>query len=174
MSAETAFHLVLALAVVAVAGHVMGRAARAVGQPPVVGEVLSGIVLGPSVVGHLAPTAEAYLFPTAIRPALGLLAQVGVVLYMFQVGLEFDGTLLRRRARSLIVTSQASIIVPFVLGCALALPLHARFAGSGTAVWPFVLFMGVAMSITAFPVLARILTDRGLTRTPLGVAALTC
>ena len=174
MTTELLFQVLLALTVVAVAGRVFGGAAQAIGQPPVVGEVLSGILLGPSLVGRVAPGVEAYLFPETVRSALGLLAHVGVVLYMFLVGLEFDTGLLRRRARSLVLTSQASMAVPFVLGCALARLQQGSLAPPQTSTAVFTLFMGVAMSITAFPVLARILTDRGMTRTPLGVAALTC
>jgi Kef-type K+ transport system membrane component KefB len=174
VSADPLFHVLLALAVVIVCGRALGRLARSVGQPPVIGEVVSGILLGPSLLGLVAPQIEAFLFPDAVRPALSAVAQAGVVLYMFLVGLEFDSTLVRRRARSVVVTSQASIAVPFALGCALGAALHASFAPAGVSRLVFALFMGVAMSITAFPVLARILTDRGLARSELGVAALTC
>jgi K+:H+ antiporter len=174
LTANLLFHVLLALGVVVVSGRVMGRLVAAIGQPPVIGEVLSGILLGPSLLGLVAPVAEDFLFPPAIRPPLGAVAQAGVVLYMFIVGLEFDTGLLKQRAVSLLVTSQASIIVPFLLGCGLATVMYDTFAPSGISVTVFALFMGVAMSITAFPVLARILADRGLTRTDLGVAALTC
>ena len=174
MTAEGVFHLLLALAVVVLCGRVLGRAAAAIGQPRVIGEVLSGILLGPSLLGLVAPAAQAYLFPDDVRPALGVVAHLGVLLYMFLVGLEFDTGLLKRRTASLVVTSQASIVVPFALGYALAVALYDRFAPPGISLTVFALFMGVAMSITAFPVLARILTDRGLTRSELGVAALAC
>lgn len=174
MSADLACHVVLALAVVVVAGRVLGLAARLVGQPPVIGEVVSGVMLGPSVLGLVAPAAEAYLFPETVKGPLDVIAQAGVVLYMFLVGLEFDADLLRARGRSLLVTSQASIIAPFALGCVLALALYESSAPASISRTVFALFMGVAMSITAFPVLARILADRGLTRTPLGVTALAC
>ncbi len=174
MSGSLLFHVVLALAVVAGAGRLFGRLVGAAGQPPVIGEVLSGILLGPSLLGWLAPAAESYLFPLEIRPALGVVAQVGVVLYMFLVGLEFDAALLKQRAAALVVTSQASIAVPFVIGCALGVGLHEGLAPAGVPRTMFALFMGVAMSITAFPVLARILTDRGLARTDLGVASMAC
>jgi Kef-type K+ transport system membrane component KefB len=174
LTADLLLHVLLALAVVVVSGRVMGRLVAAIGQPPVIGEVLSGILLGPSLLGIVAPAAESFLFPAAVRPPLGVVAHAGVVLYMFIVGLEFDAGLLKQRAASLIVTSQASIVVPFLLGCGLAVTMYDAFAPAGVSVTVFALFMGVAMSITAFPVLARILTDRGLTRTALGVAALTC
>jgi Kef-type K+ transport system membrane component KefB len=174
MTADVVFHVVLALSVVVAAGRALGRAATAIGQPPVIGEVLSGILLGPSLLGLVAPGAQAYLFPDTVRPALGVVAHLGVLLYMFLVGLEFDTGLLKQRAASLVVTSQASIAVPFVLGYALAMALHGTLAPEGVSRTVFGLFMGVAMSITAFPVLARILTDRGLTRSELGVASLAC
>jgi K+:H+ antiporter len=174
LTANLLFHVLLALAIVVVSGRVLGRILAAIGQPPVIGEVLSGILLGPSLVGLIAPGAESFLFPAAVRPTLGLVAQAGVVLYMFIVGLEFDTGLLKQRAGPLIVTSQASIVVPFLLGSGLAVMMYGSFAPEGVSKTVFALFMGVAMSITAFPVLARILTDRGLTRTELGVAALTC
>jgi Kef-type K+ transport system membrane component KefB len=174
MSAEIVFHVLLALAVVVIAGQLLGRVVATMGQPPVIGEVLSGILLGPSLLGLVSPAAQTYLFPDAVRPALGVVAHVGVLLYMFLVGLEFDTGLLKQRAAPLIVTSQASIIVPFLLGCALAAAMYEAYAPDGVSRLVFALFMGVAMSITAFPVLARILTDRGLTQTELGVASLTC
>lgn len=174
MSTDLTFHVLLALAVVVIAGHILGRLLAAVGQPPVIGEVLSGILLGPSLLGRLAPGVETYLFPVSARPALGVVAQLGVVLYMFVVGLEFDAGSLRRRAAPFVFTSLASIAVPFLLGCALAAFIYPELSQPGVPFLVFAMFMGVAMSVTAFPVLARILTDRGLTRTELGVAALTC
>jgi Kef-type K+ transport system membrane component KefB len=174
MTAEVFFRVALALAAVVVSGRLLGRAAAAIGQPPVIGEVLSGILLGPSLLGLVAPASQAYLFPDAVRPALGVIAHLGVLLYMFLVGLEFDTGLLKKRTASLVVTSQASIAVPFALGYAIALGLYGTFAPDGVSRTVFALFMGVAMSITAFPVLARILTDRGLTRSELGVASLAC
>jgi K+:H+ antiporter len=174
LSADLLFHVLLALGVVVIVGHLLGRLMTAVGQPPVIGEVLSGVLLGPSLLGRVVPATETYLFPESIRPALGVIAQLGVVLYMFAVGLEFDAASLRRRAAPFVFTSLASIAVPFALGCGLAFFIAGAFSPAGVPFLAFALFMGVAMSITAFPVLARILTDRGLSRTDLGVAALTC
>jgi Kef-type K+ transport system membrane component KefB len=174
LSTDLTFHVLLALAVVLIAGHIVGRLLAAVGQPPVIGEVLSGILLGPSLLGRLAPGVENYLFPESARPALGVVAQLGVVLYMFVVGLEFDAGSLRRRAAPFVFISQASIAVPFLLGLGLATLIYPELSQPGVPFVAFGMFMGIAMSITAFPVLARILTDRGLTRTDLGVAALTC
>ena len=174
MTADLLFHVLLALAAVVIAGHVLGGALARLGQPPVIGEVVSGILLGPSLLGAVAPGVEAFLFPESARPALGVIAQLGVILYMFVVGLEFEPASLRRRAAPYVVTSQASIAVPFALGCALAAWIYPDLSQPGVPWVAFAMFMGVAMSITAFPVLARILTDRGLSRTELGTAALTC
>ena len=174
MSTDLTFHVLLALAVVLIAGHVLGRLLAAVGQPPVIGEVVSGILLGPSLLGRVAPGVEGYLFPDSARPALGVVAQLGIILYMFVVGLEFDAGSLRRRAAPFVFISQASIAIPFLLGLALAALIYPELSQPGVPFVPFAMFMGIAMSITAFPVLARILTDRGLARTDLGIAALTC
>ncbi|HYT67713.1 MAG TPA: cation:proton antiporter [Vicinamibacterales bacterium] len=174
MNSELALHVLLALAVVVIVGHLVGKLLARIGQPPVIGEVLSGILLGPSLVGRLAPGIESYLFPESARPALSVIAQLGVVLYMFVVGLDFDPGSLRRRAAPFVFTSQVSIALPFALGIGLAAFLYPDLSQPGVRLLAFALFMGVAMSITAFPVLARILTDRGLSRTELGVAALTC
>jgi Kef-type K+ transport system membrane component KefB len=174
MNTDLALHVIIALAAVVVSGRVMGRLVARIGQPLVIGEVLSGILLGPSLLGRIAPGVEDYLFPMSARPALGVIAQLGVILYMFVVGLEFDPASLRKRAAPYIVVSLFSIAVPFTLGCGLAFALYPAFSPPGVRFLPFALFMGIAMSITAFPVLARILTDRGLSRTDLGVAALTC
>ena len=173
MSADLSLHVLVALAVVAVASHVTGRLVARAGQPPVIGEVLAGILLGPSLLGKVAPGLESALFPGSARPALSVIAQLGVILYMFVVGLEFEPSSLRRRA-PFVVVSQVSIAVPFVLGCGLAFFLYRDFSPPGVRLLAFALFVGIAMSITAFPVLARILTDRGLSRSELGVAALSC
>jgi Kef-type K+ transport system membrane component KefB len=174
MSSSLTVNVLLALAVVVITGRVLGTALSKIGQPPVIGEVLAGILLGPSLLGRFWPGLETRLFPPAVTPALGVVAQIGVVLYMFAVGVEFDAAALRKSAARFVVVSQASIAVPFVLGLGIAAFIRPEFALPGVPSAAFSLFMGVAMSITAFPVLARILTDRGLTRTELGVAALTC
>jgi Kef-type K+ transport system membrane component KefB len=160
--------------VVVITGRLLGKALVKIGQPPVIGEVLAGILLGPSLLGRLSPVVEARLFPEAVTPALGVVAQIGVVLYMFAVGVEFDPAALKRSAARLVFVSQASIAVPFLLGVCIAALIRPEFGLPGVPPIAFALFMGIAMSITAFPVLARILTDRSLTRTELGQAALTC
>ncbi len=173
-SGQALFHVLLALASVVLAGLVIGRVFMMLGQPPVIGEVVAGILLGPSFLGRIAPGAAAFLLPPTVAPFLGVVAQLGVILYMFLVGLELNAGLLRQQARAAVTTSHASMVLPFVLGSALALFLYPRLATSDVPFTSFALFLGVAMSITAFPVLARILTDRKMQRTPLGVIALSC
>lgn len=167
-------HVLLALVIVMIAARLVGLAFRKLKQPAVIGEVVAGILLGPSVLGRLAPEASAYLMPPAVAPYLGIIAQVGVVLFMFLVGLELDTTLLRRRTSASVAVSHASIVAPFVLGGLLALHLYPKLSTSDVPFFVFALFLGVSMSVTAFPVLARILTDRRMQRTELGVIALTC
>jgi Kef-type K+ transport system membrane component KefB len=159
---------------VLVTGRVLGVLLARVGQPPVIGEVLAGIVLGPSLLGQFAPSIAAAILPPSIAPQLRVVAELSVILYMFIVGLDLRADLLRKHARSVVFTSNASIIVPFTLGVGLAVYLYPRLSPPEVPFTSFALFMGVAMSITAFPVLARIINDRGLARTPLGTLALAC
>jgi Kef-type K+ transport system membrane component KefB len=133
--------------------------------------MLAGILLGPSLLGWLAPGMTAALFPESSLGVLSALSQVGMVLFMFLVGMELDSGALRERGEAAILISHASIVIPFALGATLALPLYPRFAPPGIAFFVFALFLGAAMSVTAFPVLARILSERGLLRTPLGTLA---
>ena len=167
-------HLLAALAAVVLLGRVLGALFRGIGQPPVIGEVVAGIVLGPSLLGHFWPDAYTFILPPSVAPSLGLLSQLGVVLYMFLVGVELDTDVFRGRLRATATIALTSIAVPFALGLWLATHLYARYAPEGVTAMHFALFVGVAMSITAFPVLARILTDRGLSKTPIGRLALTC
>jgi Kef-type K+ transport system membrane component KefB len=168
------FHVLLALAAVVIVGQILAKLFMYVGQPPVIGEVLAGILLGPSLLGRLVPGFSTYILPESVAPFLGVIAQLGVILYMFLIGLELNPKLLRRRARATLLTSQSSILVPFVLACMLAPWLYPRVSEADVPFISFALFLGVAMSITAFPVLARILTDRRMQTTPLGVEALAC
>lgn len=174
-------HVLATLSAVICLGSLLGRACRFIGQPPVIGEVLAGILLGPSLLGAISPGAMHALIPSAatdpkgqVTSALKAISQIGVILYMFLIGLELNAAQLRRRAHAAIAVSHASIVVPFVLGSALALALYPSLSRPGVTFTSFALFMGVAMSITAFPVLARILTDRGIERTELGIVALGC
>src|SRR5260370_976963 len=167
-------HVLLALVVVIATARAMGWIFRSAKQPPVVGEILAGIVLGPSLLGRLAPGAEGYLFASTVGPVLNVIAQVGAILYMFVVGLELDAALLRKRGHSTVAISHASIIAPFLLGATIALYLYPKLSTSDVPFTCFSLFLGVSMSVTAFPVLARILTDRGIHKTHMGAIALTC
>ncbi len=147
---------------------------RRLGQSQVVSEMIAGVVMGPSLFGWLFPTVATYMFPPASKPILFAIAQLGLSLYMFLVGVEFDVGLIRSRVRSAAAISAAGIVAPFALGGALAF----LFAGDATlfnekVTLPLaILFMGASMSITAFPMLARIIYEQGLTRTSLGTLAL--
>jgi Kef-type K+ transport system membrane component KefB len=168
------FHILLALATVIAAGQGLARAFKYISQPPVIGEVAAGILLGPTLLGRLSPVTYHFLLPEGVAPYLEAIAQLGVILYMFLVGLELNASLLGKRARATVAISHASILCPFVLGSVLALWLYPRLSSSDVPFTHFALFLGVAMSITAFPVLARILTDQKLTLTELGTTALMC
>ena len=168
------FHLLLALAVVALAGRLLAGGLRRFGQPPVMGEILAGIVLGPSLLGQVAPNVAHFVLPDTTTPYLGLLSQVGVIFFMFVVGLDLNASALRRQAGSLIAISHGSIVVPFLLGGCVSLFLYPRVASSDVSFSVFALFSGIAVAVTAFPVLSRILTDRQLHRSPLGSLALAC
>lgn len=173
-SHATLLHILLALVAVILVARGLGALFKRLHQPPVIGEVLAGILLGPSLLGRVAPEAAAYVLPAMVKPYLSALAQVGVILYMFVVGLDLDTSLVRARARSSVAVSHASILFPFLLGGGLALFLYPSFSSSDVPFTVFALFMGVAMSVTAFPVLARILTDRNMHRSRLGSIALAC
>jgi K+:H+ antiporter len=166
--------LILQTCVIIVAARLVGSLARRLGQPAVIAEVMAGIFLGPSLLGRLSPHVFEGLFPKSSLPGLSLLSQVGLVFFMFLIGLELDPKLLRGRGKSSFAISAAGICVPFGLGGLLALQIYAAQAGPGVPRSSFVLFMGIAMSITAFPVLARILAERNLIRTKLGSIALAC
>src|SRR6266545_347326 len=166
--------LLLQIIVIIIAARLFGAVFRRIGQPPVMGEMIAGIALGPSVLGLLFPQAMVSLFPPSSMNTLGVLSQIGLVLFMFIVGMELDIQHLRERASAAVMVSHASIIVPFLLGGALALLLYPTLAPPDTSFAAFALFMGIAMSITAFPVLARILEDRGLSQSRLGSIALAC
>ncbi len=139
-----------------------------------IGEIAAGLALGPSLLGWLAPAASGVLFPDASLPILQLLSQIGVLLFMFVVGVELEPFRLRGQAGVAVAVSNVGIVVPFILGVALAFGLYGRFAPAGVPFHSFALFCGIATSITAFPVLARILEEHGLTHTPLGTTAIAC
>jgi Kef-type K+ transport system membrane component KefB len=166
--------LIIQLLVIVLATQTMGSLASLLRQPAVVGELAAGLLLGPSVVGHFWPGAYTFLFPESSLDILRLLSQVGVILFMFSVGLDVDASHLIQRAPTAIAVSHFSIVVPFLLGVGTSLLLFPQHAPPGVPFHAFALFMGIALSITAFPVLARILDERGMTRTPLGTTALAC
>jgi len=165
--------LFLQMAVVLATARLMAVAFRYIGQPEVMGEMAAGILLGPSLLGRISPAAMHGLFPAGGLGALYTLSQLGLVLFMFLVGLEVRPGALRGSAKSIVIASQASIVAPFLCGGVLAWSLYPRL-GNGAPKLPFVLFLGAAMGITAFPVLARILADRKLMHTQVGVFALSC
>jgi Kef-type K+ transport system membrane component KefB len=166
--------LLLQFIVIIVAARIVGSVFTRLGQPSVIGEITAGILLGPSLLGWVWPQGAGFVFAKESLGSLQLFSQLGVCLFMFVVGMELDPKLLRQKARTAAIISNVSILVPFVLGVLAALWLHASYAPPGTAVLTFALFMGTAMSITAFPVLVRILKDRGIFGTPLGNLAVAC
>ena len=166
--------LLLQVIVIIVACRLVGRVLRWFRQPQVVGEMMAGILLGPSLLGAAAPAVYGALFPVGSLRFLNALSQIGLLLFMFLVGLELDPKLLRERGHTAILTSHASITAPLFLGSALALFLYPRLSDSSVSFVAFALFMGAAMSITAFPVLARILTERRLQHTPIGATTIAC
>jgi Kef-type K+ transport system membrane component KefB len=166
--------LLLQLSVILIAAVFCGWIARRLGQPAVIGEMAAGILIGPSVLGRFLPGLEASLFPADGLGGLNLLSQVGVILFMFSVGLSIDLGGLRAQARMAFIASHAGILVPFVSGLAIGRLILEAYAPRGVGTLAFSLFMGIAMSITAFPVLARILSERGLTLTRLGTMAMAC
>jgi Kef-type K+ transport system membrane component KefB len=166
------FKLVLQLTVILAACRVAGTLFRRIGQPRVVGEMFAGILLGPSLLGWLAPRFSAYLFPPASLGFLNALAQIGVVVFMFLVGLGINPTELKNHGHAAVLTSHVSITMPFVLATLLALLLYPKLSDDSVAFTSFALFMGAAMSVTAFPVLARILTERDMLQSRLGTVAI--
>ena len=166
--------LFLQLFVVIAVSYLVGWIFTRCGQPAVVGEMMAGVLLGPSVFGLLAPHAFQFVFATSSLGALMLFSQIGVCLFMFAVGMEMDVGELRQKAHTAVAVSHSSIIVTFFLGVLLALFVYGHLAQPGASFTGFGLFMGISMSITAFPVLVRILQDRGLLKTPLGRTATAC
>ncbi len=166
--------ILIALPVIIITARLLGMLFKRIGQPAVMGEVIAGILLGPSLLGRVWPEGAAFLLPSSASPFLQLIAQIGVMIFMFLVGLELNTRRLRHDSHATVAISHASIVAPFVLGSVLALWLYPRLSTSDVPFTIFALFMGTALSVTALPVLARILSDRGLATTPLGTIALTC
>jgi len=151
-----------------------GWICRKIGQPSVVGEIVAGVVLGPSLIGMYFPEYSALLFPKDSLGNLQFLSQIGLIFFMFVIGMELDLKALRNKAHDAVVISHASIVIPFALGIGLAYYIYHSFAPEGVEFSSFGLFLGIAMSITAFPVLARIVQERGIHKTKLGSIVLTC
>ncbi len=166
--------LLAQIIVILVAARIVGVVVLRLRQPRVIGEILVGILLGPSLLGAALPGALVWLFPPSSMTGLSLFAQLGVVLFMFLVGMELDLRHLKARASSAVLVSHASIVVPFFLGVAVSYWLYPELAPESVSFVPFALFMGIAMSVTAFPVLARILEERRLSGSPLGTTAIAC
>ena len=166
--------LLLQIILIITAARLAGTLFLKIGQPAVIGEMVAGILLGPSVLGFLSPSALQFLFPPSSMETLRLLSQIGVIIFMFIVGMEINVRHLREKAESAIIISHASIIVPFFLGGTLALLIYPGLSGSGISFTAFAPFMGIAMSITAFPVLARIIEEHGIAKSYLGSVAIAC
>ena len=154
--------------------RMFGWICKKIGQPSVIGEIIAGIVLGPSLFGMYFPEFSANLFPIESLGNLQFLSQIGLILFMFVIGMELDLKVLQNKAHDAVVVSHASIIIPFALGMGLAYYIYESFAPEGVQFASFGLFLGIAMSITAFPVLARIVQERGLHKTRLGTMVITC
>lgn len=166
--------LILQIISIIFVSRVFGFVFHKIGQPTVIGEIIAGIILGPSVVGLLFPEISGFLFPPESLPNLQFLSQVGLILFMFVIGLELDLKVVKNQANDAIVISHASIVIPYFMGMGLAYYLYAELAPDNISFLSFSLFMGIAMSITAFPVLARVIQERNLTKTRLGIIAITC
>ena len=166
--------LLIQVGVILIVARLVGFIFRKIHQPQVMGEMVAGILLGPSLLGWIAPNLSAAIFPPESLGFLNSLSQIGLLIFMFLVGLELDPQVLRSRKHAAVVTSHVSIIAPFLLGTALALYLYPRLSDDSVSFVHYALFIGIAMSITAFPVLARILTERKLLRTPIGSLTIAC
>jgi Kef-type K+ transport system membrane component KefB len=166
--------LLLQIVIIILVARFFGYLFKKIGQPAVIGEIVAGIVLGPSIVGLFFPQVSGFLFPAASIVNLQFLSQIGLILFMFIIGMELELSLIGKQAYGAIIISHASIIIPYSLGMGLAYFLYDQYAPENTSFLSFALFMGIAMSITAFPVLARILQEKNLTKTKLGALAITC
>ncbi|MEO5601853.1 MAG: cation:proton antiporter [Cyclobacteriaceae bacterium] len=166
--------LLLQIIAIILISRVFGFIFHKIGQPTVIGEIIAGILLGPSVVGLFFPEVSGFLFPSGSLGNLQFLSQVGLILFMFVIGLELDLKVVKNQANDAVVISHASIVIPYFLGMGLAYYLYEDLAPDNISFLSFSLFMGIAMSITAFPVLARVIQERNLTKTNLGIIAITC
>jgi Kef-type K+ transport system membrane component KefB len=166
--------LIMQIGAILLASGFMGWICKRFHQPRVIGEMLAGILLGPSLLGWVAPGISAALFPPSSLASLNSLSQVGLLVFMFVIGLELNPRLLRDRGHTALLISHTSITIPALLGMLLAFYLYPRLSNDNVRFTHFALFLAISMSVTAFPVLARILTERGLLRTEVGAMAITC
>jgi len=166
--------LLIQIIIIIIFSRILGLTISKFGQPIVIGEIIAGIILGPSLLGSIFPETYKFIFPANSLNNLQLLSQFGLVLFMFIIGMEIDTKLVRKKINSAIIISYTGIIFPYFLGIVLSYFIYSSFSMPGVNFTTFALFIGIAMSITAFPVLARIIHEKGLTKTPLGVMALTC
>jgi len=178
-SFQTNLHHPLALLLsqivtIIMAARLLGWICMKIKQPSVIGEMIAGIILGPSLLGMYFPEFSAFLFPKESLGNLQFLSQIGLILFMYIVGMELDLSVLRKKAHDAVVISHASIIIPFALGIGLSYFIYQEFAPEGVQFTSFALFIAIAMSITAFPVLARIVQERNLQKTKLGTIVITC
>ncbi len=166
--------LLMQIITIILTARVFGLICKKIKQPTVIGEIIAGIILGPSFVGMYFPEFSGFLFPAKSLGNLQFLSQIGLILFMFIVGMELDVNVLKNKAKDAVVISHASIIFPFALGIGLAYFIYPSFGPDTIGFLPFSLFIGISMSITAFPVLARIVQERGMTKSKLGAIAITC
>lgn len=166
--------ILLQLIVILLVAQIFGYLCKRIGQPWVIGEILAGLALGPTLLGALLPKVETTLFPISALPTLQTLGDIGLVLYIFSLGARIDTHVMVRLGRKALVVSLGSMILPLALGTMLAFFLYPGLAGSKANLVSFMLLVGTALAITAFPVLARILTERNMLRTNTGMLALTC
>lgn len=174
MKFETVVLVLINILIVIGLSRLVGLGFRRIKQPLVIGEIVAGIMLGPSLFGLIAPELSAVLFPPTVIPYLNVLSQIGLIFFMFLIGLELDPKYLKSQLNVAVLTSHVSILVPFSMGALLSLLLYPLVSNSEVSFTAFALFLGAAMSITAFPVLARIITEHNLQGTKLGTLALTC
>ncbi|MCU0533721.1 MAG: cation:proton antiporter [Hydrococcus sp. Prado102] len=165
---QTAILVLVQVVFVIALSRIMGIGCRAIKQPLVIGEIIAGIMLGPSLLGLISPATADLLFPSSTLPFLNVLSEIGLIFFMFLIGLELNPKYLKSQLNVAILTSHVSIIVPFSLGSLLALFFYPLVSNNSVSFTAFALFLGAAMSITAFPVLARIITENNLQGTKLG------
>jgi Kef-type K+ transport system membrane component KefB len=166
--------VIIQIAVILIFANLIGYGLSKIKQPFVIGEIVAGILLGPSFLGRISPSVSRALFPENSLNILMILSQIGLILFMFAIGAELDLKAVQKRLGSLIFISQASMVIPFAMGLGAAYFLYDKFAPHNVPFLGFALFIGISMSITAFPVLARMVKERGLSHTNVGITALSC